>query len=93
MAIPAFGRCIVNFKVFIKGKWILKGMGDVWYVPKLGLNMFSIRKAVEKGWMYLSCLTKVLWREFMTSICASEFQRSLHTYIMSTTNALLQLWH
>ncbi|KRZ55481.1 hypothetical protein T02_15346 [Trichinella nativa] len=38
MAIPAFGRCIVNFKVFIKGKWILKGMGDVWYVPKLGLS-------------------------------------------------------
>ncbi|KRX65697.1 hypothetical protein T09_1874 [Trichinella sp. T9] len=49
MAIPAFGRCILNFKVFIKGKWILKGMEDVWYVPKLGLNMFSIRKAVEKG--------------------------------------------
>ncbi|KRX13618.1 hypothetical protein T07_13965 [Trichinella nelsoni] len=53
-AIPAFGRCIENFKVFIKGKWILKGMEDVWYVPKLVLNMFSIGKAAEKGFKLIA---------------------------------------
>ncbi|KRZ05170.1 hypothetical protein T4B_6865, partial [Trichinella pseudospiralis] len=27
-------------------------MEDVWYVPKLGLNLFSIGKATEKGFNF-----------------------------------------
>ncbi|XP_003372747.1 hypothetical protein Tsp_11734 [Trichinella spiralis] len=47
------GRDVYS-KLIIKGKWTLNRMEDVWYVPKLGLNLFSIGKAVEKGFKFIA---------------------------------------
>ncbi|XP_003376315.1 retrovirus-related Pol polyprotein from transposon TNT 1-94 [Trichinella spiralis] len=106
-AIPAYGRGTVNFKVFIKGKWILNRMEDVWYVPKLGLNLFSIGKATEKGFNFTANAAGCTFRK---NGCVKlsgvrnlngVYELHMRVYIpekpayvhVSTANASLQLWH
>ncbi|KRZ24439.1 Retrovirus-related Pol polyprotein from transposon TNT 1-94 [Trichinella pseudospiralis] len=101
--IPAYGRGTVNFKVFIKGKWILNRMEDVWYLPKLGLNLF----ATDKGFNFTANAAGCTIRkngcvklpgvrnlngvyELHMRVCIPEKPAYVH---VSTANASLQLWH
>ncbi|KRZ83588.1 Retrovirus-related Pol polyprotein from transposon TNT 1-94 [Trichinella sp. T8] len=88
-AIPAYGHGTVNFKVFIKGKWILNRMEDVWYVPKLGLNLFSIGKATEKGFNFTANAAGCTFRK---NGCVKLSGKPAYVHV-STANASLQLWH
>ncbi|XP_003381487.1 conserved hypothetical protein [Trichinella spiralis] len=107
-AIPAYGRSTVNFKVFnIKGKWILNRMEDVYYVPKLGLNLFSIGKAAEKGFNFTAnadgCTFRKNGRVKLSGIRSLNGIYKLYmrlcipekpAYVhLSAVDASLQLWH
>ncbi|KRX72067.1 Retrovirus-related Pol polyprotein from transposon TNT 1-94 [Trichinella sp. T6] len=106
-AIPAYGHGTVNFKVFIKGKWILNRMEDVWYVPKLGLNLFSIGKATEKGFNFTANAAGCTFRKNgcvkLSGVRNLNGVYELHMRVcipekpayvhVSTANASLQLWH
>ncbi|KRZ92876.1 PiggyBac transposable element-derived protein 2 [Trichinella sp. T8] len=100
-AVPAYGRSTVNFKVFIKRKWILNRMEDVYYVPKLGFNLFSIGKAAEKGFNFtafrkngrvklsgIRSLNGIY--KLHVRVCIPEKPAYVH---LNAVDALLQLWH
>ncbi|KRX17417.1 hypothetical protein T07_12109 [Trichinella nelsoni] len=53
----------VYSKLILKGNWIVNRMEDVWYVPKLGLNLFFIGKAAEKGSKFNAYVDGCTWRE------------------------------
>ena len=48
--ILAYGYGRINTEMFVNGKWIPSFLTDVWYVPKLGVNLFSLFIAEMKGY-------------------------------------------
>jgi len=48
--ILAYGYGRINTEMFVNGKWIPSFLTDVWYVPKVGVNLFSLIIAEMKGY-------------------------------------------
>ncbi|KRY85960.1 Retrovirus-related Pol polyprotein from transposon TNT 1-94 [Trichinella pseudospiralis] len=106
-AISAYGRGTVNFKVFTKRKWMLNRKEDVWYVPKLELNLFSIGKATEKDFNFTANAAGCTFRKNgcvkLSGVRNLNGVYELHMRVcipekpayvyVSTANASLQLWH
>ncbi|KRX33912.1 Retrovirus-related Pol polyprotein from transposon TNT 1-94, partial [Trichinella sp. T9] len=82
-------------------------MEDVWYVPKLGLNLFSIGKVTVKGFNFTANAAGCTFRKNgcvkLSGVCNLNGVYELHmgvcipekpAYVhVSTANASLQLWH
>lgn len=49
----AHGSGRINVEMFVNGKWVQNYMEDVWYVPGLMRNLFSVRHAAKRGIDYL----------------------------------------
>jgi len=48
--ILAYGYGDTNVEMFLNGKWIPSVLRNVWYVPELGVNLFSLIVAEMKGY-------------------------------------------
>lgn len=45
--ILAYGKGTINVEMNIKGKWYRNHLQDVWYVPQIGRNLFSISQNID----------------------------------------------
>lgn len=91
----------------IRGKWQQNHLTDVWFVPKISRNLFSISQNVEKGFKFMAdesgCQFK---KNGETKMIGRKTERELYVlnmrvkipdvaaevYIASTYDTL-QLWH
>jgi len=48
--IMAYGYGRINVEMCVNGKWIPSFLSNVWYVPELGVNLFSLIVAEMKGY-------------------------------------------
>ncbi len=51
-AILAYGQGIVNVEMMINGRWENNHLKDVWYVPEIDRNLFSVSKTIDKGFSF-----------------------------------------
>ncbi|KAK9700733.1 hypothetical protein QE152_g31058 [Popillia japonica] len=50
--IHAYGEGTINVKMRIHGLWQQNHLKNVWYVPKIGRNLFSIGQTMKKGFLF-----------------------------------------
>ncbi|KAK9688319.1 hypothetical protein QE152_g35632 [Popillia japonica] len=50
--IHAYGDGTINVKMRIHGLWQQNHLKNVWYVPKIGRNLFSIGQTMKKGFLF-----------------------------------------
>lgn len=50
--IKAYGKGTINVRMKIGGKWVQNYLENVWYVPEISRNLFSIGQAMEKGFVF-----------------------------------------
>ncbi|GBM36848.1 hypothetical protein AVEN_82838-1 [Araneus ventricosus] len=46
----AFGLGTVKVRMLVSGKWENNHLSDVWFVPEVSRNLFSVSRAVDKGY-------------------------------------------
>ncbi|KAG8172649.1 hypothetical protein JTE90_009811, partial [Oedothorax gibbosus] len=50
--ILAYGQGVIDVKMKIGGQWIKNYLTNVWYVPEVGRNLFSISETISKGYKF-----------------------------------------
>ncbi|KAG8181569.1 hypothetical protein JTE90_017319 [Oedothorax gibbosus] len=48
--ILVYGQGVIDVKMKIDGQWIKNYLTNVWYVPEVGRNLFSISETIGKGY-------------------------------------------
>lgn len=64
--IRTYGKSTINVEMKIRGKWQQNHLTDIWFVPKISRNLFSISQNIEKGFKFKaderSCQFEKKWR-------------------------------
>jgi hypothetical protein len=50
--ILAHGQGTINVKMLINGKWERNHLTEVWFVPEIDRNLFSVGKTIDKGFYF-----------------------------------------
>lgn len=50
--ILAYGQGTVNVEMFVNNHWVPNHLTNVWFVPDISRNLFSISKTVDKGFSF-----------------------------------------
>ncbi|GBN35500.1 Retrovirus-related Pol polyprotein from transposon TNT 1-94 [Araneus ventricosus] len=51
-AILAYGQGTVNVDMKVNGKWVSNHLSEVWYVPEVSRNLFSVSETLAKGFVF-----------------------------------------
>ncbi|GBN69353.1 hypothetical protein AVEN_138741-1 [Araneus ventricosus] len=51
-AIMVYGQGTVNFDMNVNGKWVNNHLSEVWYVPDVSRNLFSVSQTLAKGFVF-----------------------------------------
>ncbi|GBM04434.1 hypothetical protein AVEN_35602-1 [Araneus ventricosus] len=51
-AIMAYGQGTVNVDIKVNGKWVSNHLSEVWYVPDVSRNLFSVSHTLAKGFVF-----------------------------------------
>ncbi|GBN79835.1 Retrovirus-related Pol polyprotein from transposon TNT 1-94 [Araneus ventricosus] len=51
-AIMAYGQGTVNDDMKVNGKWVSNHLSEVWYVPDVSRNLFSVSQTLAKGFVF-----------------------------------------
>ncbi|GBM62789.1 hypothetical protein AVEN_19783-1 [Araneus ventricosus] len=51
-AIMTYGQGTVNVDMKVNGKWVSKHLSEVWYVPDVSRNLFSVSQTFAKGFVF-----------------------------------------
>ena len=52
--LSAHGKGTINIEVMLNGIWHKHTINDVWYVPEMGRNLFSVAAITEKGYDFVA---------------------------------------
>ncbi|KHJ41524.1 zinc knuckle [Trichuris suis] len=105
--IYAYGRGTVRVKLFTERGWLASVMEEVWYVPRLGLNLFSIGRAAERGFTSIATADGCYFRKndraklvgarnlnglYELKMRVRLPKRPVQVYVAGA-DSTLQLWH
>ncbi|GBM18108.1 hypothetical protein AVEN_75526-1 [Araneus ventricosus] len=51
-AIMAYGQGTINVDMKVNGKWVSNHLSEVWYVPDVSRNLFSVSQTLAKGFVF-----------------------------------------
>ncbi|GFY43190.1 hypothetical protein TNIN_378061 [Trichonephila inaurata madagascariensis] len=78
----AFGHETVNIEIRINNKWERYHLTDVWYVPDISRNLFSINQTLKKGFKFQNfkdrCSSRKITRVHMKvwELCRGLYARA-----------------
>lgn len=105
--IHAYGQGTINVEMKVNGTWQKNHLQNVWYVPKIGRNLFSIGKTMDKGFEFKanrdSCIfvkngtVRLVGKRtprglYILKLRACKPECSAEVFVASATETL-QLWH
>ncbi|KMQ86059.1 retrovirus-related pol polyprotein from transposon tnt 1-94 [Lasius niger] len=105
--ILAYGKGAINVEMKIKGIWYRNHLLDVWYVPKIGRNLFSISQNINRGFSFKAdrrgCIfikdgkVRLVGRKTSNNLYALQMrvivpEEAVEVHVASTESTL-QLWH
>lgn len=105
--ILTYGKDTINVEMNVKGKWYRNHLLDVWYIPEIGQNLFSINQNIDSGFNFKAdrrgCIfmkngqIRLVGKRISNRLYALQIrvlvpQEAAEVHL-ATIETTLQLWH